>query len=258
MTKALITCGQHPGVYFLEKWFPHVDFVYGDASFITQISESQQVLLPKVSQGDYIHELLNTCLDQQIDAVFAMAFAEQELLAEAVELFSEFNINLFLPDLITRKLLFDPAELFAKLNFCGIKTVSFQITSSFAEFSKACLQLGYPTESIAVASLQNLDLVWIINDQLKNNNLDGKPVIPFIKAAKLFAADELLLLRAFHSSNQKVYASFIDGKLEPVWNLKSISEETIAKLGFHFQLNGLLEIQFQQEQLFNIKPFFVQ
>ncbi len=257
MTKALITCGQHPGVYFLEKWFPHVDFVYGDASFITQISESQQVLLPKVSQGDYIHELLNICLDKQIDVVFAMGFAEQELLAEAVELFSEFNINLFLPDLITRKLLFNPAALFAKLNFCGIKTVSFQVTSSFAEFSKACLQLGYPTESITVTSLQNLDLVWIINDQLKNNNLDGKPVISFIKAAKIFAEEELLLLRAFHPSNQKVYASFIDGKLGPVWNTDLSSEETIAKLGFQLQLNGLFEIQFQQEQLFNIKPFFV-
>ncbi len=257
MTKALITCGQHPGVYFLEKWFPHVDFVYGDASFIAQISASQQLLLPKVSQADYIHELLNICLDQQINAVFAMGFAEQELLAEAVELFSEFNINLFLPNLITRKLLFNPKELFEKLNFCGIKTVPFQITSSFAEFSKACLQLGYPTESIAVASLLNLDLVWIINDQIKNYNLDGKPVIPFIKAAKLFAAEELLLLRAFHPSNQKVYASFIDGKLGPVWNTDLSSEETIAKLGLHLQLNGLFEIQFQQEQLFNIKPFFV-
>ncbi len=258
MTKALITCGQHPGVYFLEKWFPQLAFVYGDASFIAQISASQQLLLPKVSQADYIHELLNICLDQQINAVFAMSFAEQELLAEAVELFSEFNINLFLPDLIKRKLLFEPKKLFEELNFCGIKTVSFQITSSFAEFSKACLQLGYPTESIAVASLLNLDLVWIINDQIKNYNLDGKPIIHFIKAAKLFAAEELLLLRAFHSSNQKVYASFIDGKLGPVWNTDLSSEETIAKLGFHLQLNGLFEIEFQQEQLFNIKPFFVQ
>lgn len=258
MTKALITCGQHPGVYFIEKWLPGFEFVYGDASFITQISASMQVLLPKVSQGDYIHELLNICLDQQIEMVFAMTFAEQELLAEAVELFSEFNIKLHLPNLMLRKLIFNPAALFAKLNFCGIKTVSFQITSSFAAFSKACLQLGYPTESIAVASLLNLDLVWIINDQIKNYNLDGKPIIPFIKAAKLFAADELLLLRAFHPSNQKVYASFIDGKLGPVWNTGLSSEETIAKLGFYLQLNGLFEIQFQQEQLFNIKPFFVQ
>ncbi len=258
MTKALITCGQHPGVYFLEKWFPQLAFVYGDASFITQISATQQLLLPKTEQADYIHQLLNICLNKQIDAVFAMSFAEQELLAEAVELFSEFNINLFLPDLITRKLLFDPAGLFEKLNFSGIKTVSFQVTSSFAEFSKACLQLGYPTESIAVASLQNLDLVWIINDQLKNNNLDGKPVISFIKAAKIFAAEELLLLRAFHPSNQKVYASFIDGKLGSVWNsVEVVSEEILLQIGLQLQLNGLFEFSFQQEQLFNIKPFAV-
>lgn len=258
MTKALITCGQNPGVYFLEKWFPQFEFVYGDASFINQISVSNQLLLPPVSDWDFIHQLLNICLDNQIETVFAMSFAEQELLAEAVELFSEFSINLHLPDLVLRKLLFDPTEMFAQLNFRSIKTVSHQTTNSFAEFSKACLQLGYPTESIAVTSLLNLDLVWIINDQLKNYNLDGKPVIPFIKAAKLFAAEELLLLRAFHPSNQKVYASFIDGKLGSVWNTGLSSEETIAKLGFHLQLNGLFEIEFQQEQLFNIKPFFVQ
>ncbi len=258
MTKALITCGQHPGVYFLEKWFPAFDFIYGDASFIAQISSSQQVLLPPVSQADYIHELLNICLDKQINAVFAMAFAEQELLAEVVELFSEFNINLFLPDLITRRLLFNPAKLFQKLSFNGIKTVSFQMTSSFGEFSKACLQLGYPTESVAVASILNLGLVWIVDDRLKANSIDGKPIIPFTKAAKLFAADELLFLRRFHPSTQKtVYASFTGGKLVSVWDQENLSEE-IIKIGLQLQLNGLFEFSFQQGELLNIKPFAVE
>lgn len=258
MTKTLVTCGGNPGVYFLEKWLPGFEFVYGDASFITQISETQQLVLPKVSQADYIHELLNICLDKQIESVFAMSFAEQELLSEATELFSEFNINLFLPDLIKRKLLFDPKALFEKLNFNGIKTVSFQLTSSFGEFSKACLQLGYPTETLTVTSLANLDLVWIINDQLKTNSVDGKPVISFIKAAKMFAAEELLLLRPFHPLNQKIiYAFFTGGKLESVWNGKVFSEE-IIKIGLQLQLNGLFEIRFQQEQLFNLKPFVVQ
>jgi hypothetical protein len=259
MTKALITCGQNPGVYFLEKWFLDFNFIYGDASFIAQISASQQVLLPKVSQGDYIHELLNVCLDQQIDAVFAMSFAEQELLAEAVELFSEFNIKLFLPDLITRKLLFDTKVLFEKLKFFGIKTVPYQVTSSFGEFSKACLQLGYPTESVAVVSLQNPDLVWIVDDQLPAKTFSGKPVISFIKAAKLFAAEEMLLLRPFQPSTQKIiYTSFTYGKLDSVWNAtEMISEEIIQQIGNELQLNGLFEITLQQEQLFSLKPFVV-
>ncbi len=259
MTKALITCGQNPGVYFLEKWFPQLAFVYGDASFITQISATQQLLLPKTEQADYIHQLLNICLNKQIDAVFAMSFAEQELLAEAVELFSEFNINLFLPDLITRKLLFDPTGLFEKLNFSGIKTVSFQVTSSFAEFSKACLQLGYPTETLTVAAVQNLDLIWVLDDRLKANSLDGKPIIPFTKAAKLFAAEELLLLRRFNPSTPKIiYASFTGGKLVSVWNsVEVVSEEILLQIGLQLQLNGLFEFSFQQEQLFNIKPFAV-
>lgn len=256
MTKALITCGNHPGVYFLEKWFSGFEFIYGDAVFIDQISASQQLLLPQVSEWDFIHQLLNVCLDNQINAVFAMSFLEQELLAEAVELFSEFEIRLHLPDLNSRKLLFNQTEILQKLNFSGIKTVSHQTTNSFAEFSKACLQLGYPTENIAVSSAQNPDLIWVIDDQHKNNFLDGKPVIPFTKAAKIFAAEDLLLLRKFNPLTQKkVYAFFTDGNLEAVWN-PFLSEE-IKQIGAVLKLNGLFEMEFQQEEIFNLKPFFV-
>ncbi|MVN20855.1 ATP-grasp domain-containing protein [Mucilaginibacter arboris] len=259
MTKALITCGQNPSVYFLEKWLPQYEFIYGDASFIAQIPSIQQIILPQVSQADYIHQVLNICLDNQIDAVFPMSFSEQELLAEATELFSEFNIQLHLPDLITRKLLSNPAEVLQKLNFSGIKTVPFRVTSSFGEFSKACLQLGYPTENIAVAAVENPDLVWLINDLYKTASLGGKPVISFTKAAKLFAANEMLLLRTFRPSTQKLmYASFTGEKLTSVWNLGAIiSKETIKQIGTALQLNGLFEICFQEHQLFNLKPFAV-
>ena len=259
MTKALITSGQHPGVYFLEKWLPQYHFIYGDASFIEQIPVSQQLLLPSVLQPDYIHQLLNICLDQQINIVFAMSAAEQELLAEATELFAEFDIQLHLPDLISRKLLYNLTELFQHISFNGIKTVSFQTTSSFAEFSKACLKLGYPTESIAVTSVQNPTLIWIVNDLLQPKTINGKPVIPFTKAARLFAADELLFLRTFRPSNQKtVYASFTGKKLVSAWNAaESVSEEILQQIGLQLELNGLFELSFEQEQLFNIQPFNV-
>ncbi len=256
MTKTLVTCAQHPGVYFLEKWFPQLAFIYGDTVFTDHISDSQQLLLPKVAEADFIHQILNICLDNQINAVFAMCFAEQELLAEAVELFSEFEIRLHLPDLNSRKQLGNQPEILQKLHFNGIKTVSHQTANSFSELSKACLQLGYPTENVAVCSIQNPDLVWILNDQLKTNYLDGKPIIPFTKAAKLFAAEELLLLRKFDASTQKtVYASFNGGKLESVWN-PFLSEE-IKQAGAVLRLNGLFEIEFQHEEIFNLKPFFV-
>ncbi len=258
MTKALVTGAQHPGVYFLEKWLPDFEFVYGDTSFITHISATQQLLLPTVSQPDYIHQLLNICLDQQLEAVFAMSFAEQGLLAEATELFSEFNINLFLPDLLTRKLLFDPAEILQKLSFSGIKTVSFQLTSSFTEFSKACLQLGYPTETIAVSTVQNPELLWLVNDQLQTGSSPKNPVITFTKAAKIFTMNEPLLLRTFKASTQKVLHTFFnDGKLISVWNAGSFSAESVTGIGSVLKLNGLFEFNFQEEQLFWLKSFVV-
>jgi hypothetical protein len=258
MTKALVTCGKNPGVLVFVKLFAQDSF-YGDASFIAQISADQQLLLPAVSLADYIHRLLNLCLDNHIEVVFAMSAAEQELLAEATELFSEFNIQLRLPDLITRKLLQNPKELFFNLEKQSVKTVSFQTTNSFAAFSKACLALGYPTESIAVASVQNLGLIWIVNDQLKTKTFAAMPVIPFTKAAKLFASDEELLLRQISPGKQNiVYASFIDGKLESLWDAENESmKDLIILVGAELKLNGLFGFYMQNNQLFDLKTFAV-
>jgi len=262
MTKALITCGQHPGVYFLGKWLPETEFIYGDASFITQIPVPQQLLLPLVSQPDFIHQLLNICLDQQIESVFAMAAAEQELLAEAVELFAEFNIQLQLPNLLTRKLLLKEALLLENLNQASINIIPFRTSASVETFSKACLALGYPSESIAVSSAENLGMIWIMDDQLAKteSSINGKPVIPFTTTLKLFNQEELLLLRKFHRPTFKTgYAVFTGGKLVSCWNnLSQQKTQALNQTAQHLQLNGLFEFNFQQEQqLFGIKPFVV-
>ena len=262
MTKALITCGNNPGVYFLEKWFPQTDFIYGDTSFIAQISAPQQVLLPSVLQPDFIHQLLNVCLDNQIESVFAMAAAEQELLAEAVELFAEFNIKLNLPDLLTKKYLLKEASLLESLREAGIQTVPFQTSNSVETFSKACLALGYPTETLAISSAENLELIWLMDDQLSKTRavFQGKPVVPFTKAIKLFHPNELLLLRKFHRPSFKTcYAVFTDGKLVSAWNALAAEEiELLEQVSGQLDLNGIFEFYFQEKHhLFGLKPFSV-
>ncbi|MEX8547834.1 MAG: hypothetical protein V5804_09540 [Mucilaginibacter sp.] len=260
MTKTLITCGHHPSVYFLEKWLPPASFIYGDASFTAQISVSQQLLLPKVSQPDFIHQLLNICLDNQIESVFAMAAAEQELLAEAVELFEEFNIKLNLPDLISKKHLLKEASLLESLQEAGIQTVPFQTSDSAETFSKACLILGYPTETLAISSAENPGLLWLMDDHLAKTKtaFQGKPVIPFIKAMKLFP-NEMLLLRKFHQPTFKTcYAVFTDKKLVSAWNASADEEKLLNQVSEQLNLNGIFEFNFQEKQhLFGLKPFSV-
>lgn len=262
MTKALVTCGNQPGVYFLEKWFPAITFIYGDTSFIAQILVSQQVLLPSVLQADFIHQLLNICLDNQIESVFAMAASEQELLAEAVELFAEFNIKLNLPGLITKKYLLKEALLLESLREAGIQTVPFQTSDSVETFSKACLVLGYPSETLAMSSAENPELVWLINDHLAKTKtvFQEKPVIPFTKAMKLFNPNELLLLRKFHQPTFKtVDAVFTDGKLVSAWNALAAEEmKVLNQVSGQLKLNGIFEFYFQEDHhLFGLKPFSV-
>ena len=260
MTKTLITCGNHPGVYFLEKWLPPASFIYGDASFTARISVSQQLLLPKVSQPDFIHQLLNICLDQQIESVFAMAAAEQELLAEAVELFEEFNIKLHLPNLNTRKYLLKEASLLESLHEAGIQTVPFQTSNSAETFSKACLALGYPTETLAISSTEKPELVWLMDDNLAKTKtvFQGKPVISFIQAMKLFGQNELLLLRKFHQQTFKTaHAVFTHGKLVSAWNTSADEEKLMNQVSEQLKLNGIFEFNFQEQHLFGLKPFSV-
>lgn len=262
MTKTLITCGNNPGVYFLEKWLPPADFIYGDASFIAQISVSQQVLLPSVLQPDFIHQLLNICLDRHIESVFAMAAAEQDLLAEAVGLFEEFGIQLYLPNLLTKKYLLKEASLLQGLTQSGIDIVPFQTSASVETFSKACLALGYPTETLAISAAENPEMLWLMDDQLAKTKtvFQGKPVISFIKAIKLFNPNEFLLLRKFHQpSFKKTYAVFTGGNLVSVWNTLANEEiKLLNQVSEQLKLNGIFEFYFQgQHHLFGLKPFSV-
>jgi hypothetical protein len=262
MTKTLITCGNNPSIYFLEKWLPDNSFIYGDTAFIAQNSITQQVLLPSVLQADFIHQLLNICLDQQIERVFAMAAAEQELLAEAVELFAEFNINLNLPDLNTQKYLLKEALLLQNLKEAGIQIVPFQTSNSVETFSKACLTLGYPTETLAISSAEKPELIWLLNDQLSKTKtvFQGKPVIPFTKAMKIFGQSEVLFLRKFHQPTFKTtYAVFTDGKLVSRWNASAEEEiKLLNQVVANLNLSGIFEFNFQEKQhLFGLKPFSV-
>lgn len=260
MTKTLITCGNQPGVYFLEKWLLPTGFIYGDASFTAPISVPQQLLLPTVSQPDFIHQLLNICLDNQIENVFAMAAAEQELLAEAVELFEEFNIKLHLPNLNARKYLLKEASLLKSLHEAGIQTVPFQTSDSAETFSKACLALGYPTETLAISSAEKPELLWLMDDNLDKTKtvFQGKPVISFIKAMKLFP-NEMLLLRKFHQPTFKTaHAVFTHGKLVSAWNASAAEEKLLNQVSEQLKLNGIFEFNFQEKQhLFGLKPFSV-
>lgn len=62
------------------------------------IESGKMVQLPSPAAASYAHRMLTLCLDRDIAAVFLLEEAEAALLAEAFQLFNEFNIVLHLPD----------------------------------------------------------------------------------------------------------------------------------------------------------------
>ncbi|MCC8407469.1 hypothetical protein LJ707_00905 [Mucilaginibacter sp. UR6-1] len=62
------------------------------------ISSGKMVKLPSPESVSYAHQMLTFCLDNDIAAIFPLEEKEAALLAEAVQLFNEFNITLHLPD----------------------------------------------------------------------------------------------------------------------------------------------------------------
>ncbi|MCD8742068.1 hypothetical protein LT679_15750 [Mucilaginibacter roseus] len=62
------------------------------------IEAGKMLQLPHPSSASYAHQMLTLCLDKGVVAVFPLEQQEAVLLAEAAQLFNEFNIVLHLPD----------------------------------------------------------------------------------------------------------------------------------------------------------------
>ena len=256
MNKALITCGNQPGVYFLEKWLPDFDFIYGDASFIAVIPVNQQLLLPSTHHPSYIHELLTICIDQQINALFPMASREQELLAEAAELFTEFDIQLFLPDIKTHRQLKNDLEVLQTAAQFGLQTIPHRFTESFAEFSKACLDLGFPDQQIAINKPNQPGNFWLLNERFNVDNFDI-PQIDFSSAAKIFGKQNLLLLRQYITGEQSLfYAVCFKGKITFCSNPAAI-EAGFLQMTQALSLSGIWQIRLHQGKLFSLKLYSI-
>ena len=61
------------------------------------LKSGKMVKTPRPDSNTFIHEMLALCLDRGIEQLFALRRAELMQLAEAGQLFKEFNITLFVP-----------------------------------------------------------------------------------------------------------------------------------------------------------------
>jgi hypothetical protein len=97
--KILITGGKTATALKLQKAFSNEQVVLADYGDVPSFSNSsyQFLSLGQLNEDTIAHNLLNFCLDHEIDALLPLHKPAVEALAKADILFSEFNVQLIIP-----------------------------------------------------------------------------------------------------------------------------------------------------------------
>lgn len=259
MITVLLTAAQSPQVHFLEKWLPGDRFILGTNEQLSGIAAENQVLIPNTDHPNYVHALLNICLDKQISVVYPMKMEEQNLLSEATTLFYEFGIRLQISDTLIRQLLQQPYEMLNHLVMENIPAVPFSLAESFNEFSRGCLQMGYPATGVSFTTALIPGPIWQIVEQKCSKRPDGFPVTFSQAARKLNQENEnSVLIRRVSKKMQSHWAVFEEGKLNGSWLILEETENQLLKnLGNALNLTGIYHIQIQDRTLiYNISTLF--
>ena len=111
--KILITGGKSALAFKLLKAFAQHQVVLADYGEVPTFSSGAYhfVSLGEKNEDAIAHNLLNTCLDEQIEAVLPIHKFEIEPIAKATVLFNEFNIEVLLPKMDQLAIYFDPQTL---------------------------------------------------------------------------------------------------------------------------------------------------
>jgi len=101
--KVLITGGKSATALKLLKAFVRDEVVLADYGDVPALSSANYQLISLGQKNEEIlaHNLLNVCLDNNIDVILPLHYFEIESLAKAGILFNEFNVTIVLPHMNT-------------------------------------------------------------------------------------------------------------------------------------------------------------
>ena len=94
----------------------------------------KKYIVSKISDENYINEILNICEKEKIKIVCTLIDPEIQILAQNTEKFESKGIFVMAPSLNTAKLCFDKYEMFKYANSNGIRTI--KTYGSFEEFER--------------------------------------------------------------------------------------------------------------------------
>jgi hypothetical protein len=96
--KILITGAASAKAYQLKNSLNVDEILLGDYADlpILMLKAGNMVKLPNPADASYSHKMLAFCLDNQVDTVYALGMDEWKLLNEAVQLFKEYGITIYM------------------------------------------------------------------------------------------------------------------------------------------------------------------
>ncbi|RKR85444.1 hypothetical protein BDD43_5715 [Mucilaginibacter gracilis] len=96
---ALITAANSAQAQQLKKILGPDDVILGDYQDIPElmVTAGRMVKTPNPRSAAFVHQMLSLCLDKQISKVYALRRDELLPLAQARQLFEEFDITLIIP-----------------------------------------------------------------------------------------------------------------------------------------------------------------
>ncbi|MGV3763247.1 hypothetical protein [Parapedobacter sp.] len=102
-SRVLITHGTRPFAQRVGKLLPgRYEVRFGSADEIPQVllQTGNYIQFRGVDTAAFEHELLRTCLDNEIDVVVPLGEREIDLLAHAQQLFTEYGVAVWIPDAV--------------------------------------------------------------------------------------------------------------------------------------------------------------
>jgi hypothetical protein len=95
----LVTAATSAEAYQLKNQLTDDQVILGDYFDLPEIMirSGKMIKLPNPASNAYSHQLLTLCLDDNIEAVYALRDEEKQPLQEAIQLFEEYSIKIIIP-----------------------------------------------------------------------------------------------------------------------------------------------------------------
>jgi len=151
-SRVLMTGAGAPGGPGIIKALNELDFV---DLFIADANENASgrfllfekfIKIPPADEENFCNEILNICIQYNIEVIFPLVTRELFKLSKNIQLFSENNIQVIVSNFESLVIANDKCRLYEHLAKCQIELPKYRVVNSYSDFLDAVDYIGYPQQ----------------------------------------------------------------------------------------------------------------